>query len=96
MPYINTIDINGTTYHLKNLTDGDYVVDLPDLNKSDIFLVRGDVVNNLNSDMVRNVLIPLPTMDEQKEIADIFDKITKLINLVIHHIIFRNVLKMSN
>lgn len=49
MPYINTIDINGTTYHLKNLTDGDYVVDLPDLNKSDIFLVRGDVVNNLNS-----------------------------------------------
>ena len=40
----------------------------------------GGVVNNLNSDMVRNVLIPLPTMDEQKEIADIFDKITKLIN----------------
>lgn len=49
MPYINTIDINGTTYHLKNLTDGDYVVDLPDLSQSDIFLVRGDVVNNLSS-----------------------------------------------
>lgn len=49
MPYINTIDINGTTYHLKNLTDGEHVVDLPDLSQSDIFLVRGDVVNNLNS-----------------------------------------------
>lgn len=49
MPYINTIDINGETYHLKNLTDGDYVVDLPDLNKSDIFVVRGDVIDNLNS-----------------------------------------------
>ena len=49
MPYINTIDINGETYHLKNLTDGDYVVDLPDLNKSDIFVVRGDIVNGLTS-----------------------------------------------
>lgn len=49
MPYINTIDINGTTYHLKNLTDGEHVVDLPDLSQSDIFLVRGDVVDNLSS-----------------------------------------------
>lgn len=49
MPYINTIDINGTTYHLKNLTDGDYVVDLPELNKNDIFVLRGDVVDNLSS-----------------------------------------------
>lgn len=43
-------------------------------------MAEGGVVNNLNSDMVRNVLIPIPTMDEQKEIADIFDKISKLIN----------------
>lgn len=49
MPYINTIDINGTTYHLKNLTDGDYVVDLPELKKNDIFVLRGDVVDNLSS-----------------------------------------------
>ena len=49
MPYINTIDINGTTYHLKNLTDGDYVIDLPELNKNDIFVLRGDVVDNLSS-----------------------------------------------
>lgn len=50
MPYINTIDINGTTYNLENLTDGNHVVDLPDLNKNDIFLLRGDVVDNLSSD----------------------------------------------
>ena len=50
MPYINTIDINGTTYNLENLTDGNYVVDLPYLNKNDIFLLRGDVVDNLISD----------------------------------------------
>lgn len=49
MPYINTIDINGTTYNLENLTDGNHVVDLPDLNKNDIFLLRGDVVDNLSS-----------------------------------------------
>lgn len=49
MPYINTIDINGTTYNLENLTDGNYVVDLPYLNKNDIFLLRGDVVDNLIS-----------------------------------------------
>lgn len=49
MPYINTIDINGTTYNLENLTDGDHVVDLPELNKNDIFLLRGDVVDNLSS-----------------------------------------------
>lgn len=49
MPYINTIDINGTTYNLENLTDGNYVVDLPELNKNDIFLLRGDVVDNLSS-----------------------------------------------
>ena len=50
MPYINTIDINGTTYNLENLTDGNYVVDLPYLNKNDIFLLRGDVVDNLSSE----------------------------------------------
>lgn len=49
MPYINTIDINGTTYNLENLTDGNYVVDLPELNKNDIFVLRGDVVDNLSS-----------------------------------------------
>lgn len=47
MPYINTIDVNGTIYNLENLTDGKYVVDLPDLNGPDIFLLRGDVVDSL-------------------------------------------------
>ena len=49
MSYINTIDINGEVYNLGNLTDGDHVVDLPALSNDDIFLLRGDVINNLTS-----------------------------------------------
>lgn len=47
MPYINTIDINGTIYNLENLTDGNHVVDLPVLQKDDTFVLQGDVVDNL-------------------------------------------------
>lgn len=49
MPYINTIDINGTIYNLENLTDGNHVVDLPALQKDDTFVLQGDVVDNLTS-----------------------------------------------
>ena len=49
MPYINTIDINGEVYHVANLTDGEHVVDLPQLNDNDIFLVRGDIIDSLTS-----------------------------------------------
>lgn len=49
MPYINTIDINGTIYNLENLTDGNHVVDLPALQEDDTFVLQGDVVNNLTS-----------------------------------------------
>ena len=49
MSYINTIDINGVIYNLGSLTDGDHEVNLPSsLNADDIFLLQGDVVNNLN------------------------------------------------
>lgn len=47
MPYINTVDINGTIYNLENLTDGNHVVDLPELQKDDTFVLQGDVVDNL-------------------------------------------------
>lgn len=47
MPYINTVDINGTIYNLENLTDGNYVVDLPALQKDDTFVLQGDIVDNL-------------------------------------------------
>lgn len=47
MPYINTVDINGTTYYFENLTDGNHVVDLPALQKDDTFVLQGDVVDNL-------------------------------------------------
>ena len=39
----------------------------------------GGVVNNLNSEMVRNVEIPVPTIEEQQEIADTLDKLQSII-----------------
>lgn len=38
----------------------------------------GGVVNNLNSDMVRKIRVPLPSKQEQRDIADSLDKITNL------------------
>ena len=42
-------------------------------------LAVGGVVNNLNSEMVRNVTVPVPTKQEQTEIADLLDTVTSLI-----------------
>ena len=39
----------------------------------------GGVVNNLNSEMVRNVEIPFPPLEEQRRIAAVLDKVTDLI-----------------
>ena len=41
----------------------------------------GGVVNNLNSDMVRKVDVPVLAKEEQREIADLLDKMSKVINL---------------
>ena len=40
----------------------------------------GGVVNNLNSEMVRKVTVPIPDKDEQTTIADLFDKVNVVIN----------------
>lgn len=40
----------------------------------------GGVVNNLNSEMVRNVEVPVPSKDDQSEIADLFDKLKGVID----------------
>ena len=40
----------------------------------------GGVVNNLNSEMVRGVSIPLASLDEQRRIAATLDKVTDLIS----------------
>ena len=40
----------------------------------------GGVVNNLNSEMVRKVDIPIPHKNEQNQIADLFDKMNIVIN----------------
>lgn len=44
-------------------------------------LAVGGVVNNLNSEMVRNVEVPLPALNEQAQIATVLDKLTDLISL---------------
>ena len=41
----------------------------------------GGVVNNLNSDMVRKVDVPIPTIQEQSEISDLLDSINIIIEL---------------
>lgn len=49
MPYINTIDINGVVYTLENLTDGNNIVTLPELSRDDVFVLRGNIVDNTSS-----------------------------------------------
>lgn len=44
-------------------------------------LAVGGVVNNLNSEMVRNVEVPLPALNEQAQIATVLDKLSGLISL---------------
>lgn len=43
-------------------------------------LAVGGVVNNLNSNMVRDVEIPIPSIEEQSNIADILDKVKSIID----------------
>lgn len=42
-------------------------------------LAVGGVVNNLNSEMVRNIKVALPPMEEQQKIAVVLDKVSDLI-----------------
>ena len=42
-------------------------------------LAVGGVVNNLNSEMVRGVSVPVISKKEQEEIADILDKVSRVI-----------------
>lgn len=44
-------------------------------------LAVGGVVNNLNSEMVRNLYVPLPPLPEQKRIAETLDHAQRLIDL---------------
>ena len=40
----------------------------------------GGVVNNLNSNMIRRVEVPIPDMTEQSNIADLLDKLKKIVD----------------
>ena len=44
-------------------------------------LAVGGVVNNLNSEMVRKVEVPIPSQEEQMQIADLLDRINNVIIL---------------
>lgn len=78
MSYINTIDINGEVYNLGNLTDGDHVVDLPALSNDDIFLLRGDVVNNLTSSQSNKPLAANQGRVINQKISDLSTQISNL------------------
>lgn len=80
MPYINTIDINGEVYNLGNLTDGDYVVDLPELNEDDIFLLRGDVVDNLTDRQQNKPLSANQGRELNEKCADLKNNVSDLKN----------------
>lgn len=41
----------------------------------------GGVVNNLNSEMVRNLTVPLPSVEKQKDIADTLDEVEQVISI---------------
>lgn len=43
-------------------------------------LAVGGVVNNLNSEMVRNVSVPVPSKEEQSEIADLLDRLKVILD----------------
>lgn len=58
-----------------------YYLSAPSIYQKFKSLAVGGVVNNLNSEMVRNVYVPLPALDEQDKIATKLDKLSDLISL---------------
>jgi len=52
---------------------------LKSLKKSVEAIGRGVAQNNINQYILKNILIPLPPLDEQKRIADVLDKASELI-----------------
>lgn len=78
MPYINTIDINGKIYNLGNLTDGEYIVDLPSLQQDDVFVVQGDIINDLTSNQGNKPLSANQGRVINGKIADLGTQISNL------------------
>ena len=85
MPYINTIDINGEIYNLGNLTDGEYVVDLPSLQQDDVFVVQGDIINNLTSNQGNKPLSANQGRVINGKIADLGTQISNLNSLMLSY-----------
>ena len=58
-----------------------YYLSAPIIYKRFKSMAVGGVVNNLNSDMVRKVRVPIPSQEEQHQISDRLDKVSNLIFL---------------
>ena len=58
-----------------------YYLSAPITYKRFKLMAVGGVVNNLNSDMVRKVRVPIPSQEEQHQISDRLDKVSNLIFL---------------
>ena len=58
-----------------------YYLSVPITYKKFKSMAVGGVVNNLNSDMVRKVRVPMPSQEEQHQISDRLDRVSNLIFL---------------
>lgn len=63
-----------------------YYLSAPIIYKRFKSMAVGGVVNNLNSDMVRKVRVPIPSQEEQHQISDRLDKVSNLIFLRIQQL----------
>ena len=56
-----------------------YYLSAPTTYRKFAAMAVGGVVNNLNSEMVRKVEVPVPTMEEQRDIANLLEKLNGVI-----------------
>lgn len=58
-----------------------YLLSAPSTYRRFQSMAVGGVVNNLNSEMVRSLTVPLPNAEEQKDIADTLDEVERIISI---------------
>lgn len=58
-----------------------YLLSAPSTYRRFQSMAVGGVVNNLNSEMVRNLTVPLPSVEKQKDIADTLDEVEQVISI---------------
>lgn len=58
-----------------------YLLSAPSTYRRFQSMAVGGVVNNLNSEMVRNLTVPLPSVEKQKDIADTLNEVEQVISI---------------